>query len=296
LSDTSKGLPAGEPPREAAEANYREAIDRLSAGYNKSVVLASVTNRSLAILDSNIGAVEDSLSSVVTAFEEIRATSQSTSSNAERVDAMMGEILGKNGRTDSGVTERVAEIERAAADARRIAALFEELRGKTKSIEDVTGAIRDVSDRTNILAINASIEAARAGSVGKGFRIIANEVRTLAGQTGDFAKQIESTTAEFRSSVAAIDERMRDFLMLLDRFKASFTEVLDNFRDNARSVDNAGRFLAEIAGAIREETLALNDGLDSLERISGSMKDTHAVFSALTKSHAFLDELLEKRS
>jgi methyl-accepting chemotaxis protein len=153
-----------------------------------------------------------------------------------------------------------------------------------------------VSDRTNILAINASIEAARAGAVGKGFRIIANEVRALSGRTGDFAKEIEATTGEFRQSVAAIDERMRGFLELLERFRASFTEVLGNFRENAASVDQAGRFLAEIAGAIREENLALNEGLDSLERISDSMKDTHAVFGALTKSHAFHDELLERRS
>jgi len=279
-----------------SDENYREAIDRLSAGYNKSVVLASVTNRSLEILDGSIGEVEGSLSSVVAAFEEIRATSRSTADNAERIDGMMGDILSKNGRTDSGVSERVAEIERAAADAKRIAELFAELRGKTQRIEDVTGAIRDVSDRTNILAINASIEAARAGSVGKGFRIIANEVRALSGRTGDFAKEIESTTGEFRQAVAAIDERMRGFLELLERFKASFTEVLGNFRENAASVDQAGRFLAEISGAIREENLALNEGLDSLERISGSMKDTHAVFGALTKSHAFLDELLERRS
>lgn len=279
-----------------SDENYREAIDRLAAGYNKSVVLASVTNRSLAILDGSIDEVEGSLTSVVAAFEEIRATSRSTADNAERIDGMMGEILAKNGRTDSGVAERVAEVERAAADAKRIAELFAELRGKTQRIEDVTGAIRDVSDRTNILAINASIEAARAGAVGKGFRIIANEVRALSGRTGDFAKEIEATTGEFRQSVAAIDERMRGFLDLLERFKASFTEVLGNFRENAASVDQAGRFLAEISGAIREENLALNEGLDSLERISDSMKDTHAVFGALTKSHAFLDELLERRS
>ena len=278
-----------------SDENYREAIDRLSAGYNKSVVLASVTNRSLEILDASIDEVEGSLSSVVAAFEEIRATSRSTADNAERIDGMMGDILSKNGRTDSGVSERVAEIERAAADAKRIAELFAELRGKTQRIEDVTGAIRDVSDRTNILAINASIEAARAGSVGKGFRIIANEVRALSGRTGDFAKEIESTTGEFRQAVAAIDERMRGFLELLERFKASFTEVLGNFRENAASVDQAGRFLAEISGAIREENLALNEGLDSLERISGSMKDTHAVFGALSSSHAFLDELLQKK-
>lgn len=277
---------------EAVLANYRIALDRLSAGYNKSVVLDAVTSHSLEILATSVEGIESSLSSIVAAFEEIRATSQSTAGNTERIDAMMGDILAKNSRTDNDVSARVEEVEEATKGARRIAGLFGELRKKTEKIEEVTLSIRDVSERTSILAINASIEAARAGSVGKGFRIIANEVRTLSTKTGEFAEQIEGTTSEFRGTVAAIDAQMKDFLALLERFRASFSEVLVNFKDNASKVDEAGRFLTEISGSIREETLALTDGLDSLEGISVSMKDTRAVFGAISRSHAFLDELL----
>jgi methyl-accepting chemotaxis protein len=273
-------------------ANYRGAIDRLSAGYNKGVVLAAVTNHSLDILSDAIEGMESSLSSIVAAFEEIRATSQSTSTNAERIDGMMEEILAKNSRTDGEVSERVNEIEDAAASARQVATLFGELREKTKRIEDITTSIRDVSERTNILAINASIEAARAGSVGKGFRIIANEVRSLSAQTGAFAEQIEETTAEFHKSVGEIDSQMASFLELLERFRLAFGEVLGNFKENAASLGEAGRFLSEISGSIREENLALTEGLGSLGGISESMKDTKAVFGALAKSHSFLDELL----
>lgn len=272
--------------------NYQEAIDRLAAGYNKSVVLDAVTNHSLEILATSVEGMEASLSSIVTAFEEIRATSQSTAGNAERIDSMMGDILSQNSRTDGDVSARVEEVEEATKGARKIAGLFGELRQKTQRIEEVTLSIRDVSERTSILAINASIEAARAGSVGKGFRIIANEVRNLSTKTGEFAEQIEGTTSEFRSTVAAIDGQMKEFLALLEKFRASFAEVLVNFKDNASKVDEAGRFLSEISGSIREETLALTDGLDSLEGISVSMKDTRAVFGAISKSHAFLDELL----
>ena len=173
--------------------------------------------------------------------------------------------------------------------------MFDHLFEKTKSVASITGSIQDVSDRTNILAINASIEAARAGSVGKGFRIIANEVRTLAGQTGDFAKQIETSLGEFSSSVAAISGRMEDFVRIFTRFKESFGEVSSAFRENADSVDKAGSFLSQIAGALKEENIALGDGLHSLERISASVKDTHAVFGALKMSHNALDKLLDKQ-
>lgn len=277
---------------EGVLANYRKAIDRLGAGYNKSVVLAAVTNHSLEILSDAVGGIEESLSSIVAAFEEIRATSQSTSTNTERIDGMMADILVKNRHTDGEVSARVSEVEEASTGARRIASLFGELREKTQRIEDVTLSIRDVSERTSILAINASIEAARAGNVGKGFRIIANEVRALSARTGEFAEQIEATTGEFREAVGAIDAQMKSYLDLLERFRSSFTEVLSNFKENAESVDQAGRFLTEISASIREENLALTEGLGSLEGISMSMKDTRAVFGALSKSHVFLDELL----
>ena len=281
---------------ETVIGNYRDALDRFAVGYNKSVVLSSVTDRTLKILDSSIEGVHSSLSSVVTAFEEIRATSQSTAENAERIDGMMSGILVKNTGMDGSVALRMEEVERASADAKSIASLFEDLRKKAESIEGVALSIRDVSDRTNILAINASIESARAGAVGKGFRIIANEVRTLAGQTGDFARQIEDTIGEFGRSVTRIDSAMKEFTGLLERFRSSFSDVLSNFQDNGRDIDGASQLLSEISGSIKEETLALTEGLDSLETISTSMKDTQAVFGALSSSYSFLDGLLAKPS
>jgi methyl-accepting chemotaxis protein len=276
--------------------NYRDAIDRFTVGYNKSVVLSTVTDHTLKILDSSIEGVHSSLSTVVAAFEEIRATSQSTADNAERIDGMMSGILGKNAGMDGSVGKRMEEVERAAADAKSIAALFAELRSKAEIIGGVALSIRDVSDRTNILAINASIESARAGSVGKGFRIIANEVRNLAGQTGDFAKQIEGTIGDFGRSVSQIDAAMREFTSLLERFRASFSDVLGNFKENAQDIDGASQLLSQISGSIKEETQALTEGLDSLETISTSMKETQAVFGALSTSYSFLDTLLERRS
>jgi methyl-accepting chemotaxis protein len=276
--------------------NYGEALARFAIGYNKSVVLSAVTDRTLGILDSSIEGVQSSLSGAVSAFEEIRAASRSTADNAERIDGTMAGVLVKNSTMDGSVGDRMAEVERALASARSIAGLFGEIRAKASSISGVTESIRDVSDRTNVLAINASIEAARAGSVGKGFRIIANEVRTLAGQTGEFAKQIEGTIGEFGESVARIDSAMAEFSALLERFKGSFSVLLEGFRDNAREIDGASQALSEISGAIKEESQALAEGLDSLESIASGMKDTKAVFGALSASYGYLDHLLARRS
>ncbi|MBN2812394.1 methyl-accepting chemotaxis protein [Treponema zuelzerae] len=282
--------------RHETEQNYEDAIDKFVVGYNKSIILNSVTLHSLDILDQAMDQVESGLNTIVSAFEEMRATSRSTSDNTNRIDSMMGEILAKNGTMNNGIAERMKEIENAAANARSIATLFEELKQRTQSVAGITGSIQDVSDRTGILAINASIEAARAGTVGRGFRIIANEVRTLATQTGDFAKQIESNIGEFQGTVETLNKQMSSFVDLFSRFKTSFADILTSFSDNARTIDAAGQSLSEITGAIREEAQALNDGLVSLENVNDSMRDTHAILGVIQSSHHFLDTLLEQSS
>lgn len=274
--------------------NYRAAIESFVVGYHKSVVLSSVTAGSLEILDDSMGRIGAALASIVSAFEEIRATSGSTAGNSARIDSMMEEILRKNEGMNGDIEARVGEIVRASQDAVALAGLFQNIKDKTSAVAGITGAIQDVSDRTGILAINASIEAARAGAVGRGFRIIANEVRTLAQQTGDFAKQIDQNVGEFRKAVDAVSERMDGFLELMKKFHVSFAGILEAFRENSRSVTRAGEFLSEISAALKEEDLALSDGLESLERISRSAKDTHAVFGALQSSYGYLDNLLSK--
>jgi methyl-accepting chemotaxis protein len=282
--------------RDARDDNYADAIARFVVGYNKSIILNSVTHHSLDILDDSMKKIESSLSSIVTAFEEIRATSGSTSTNTERIESMMADILAGNDGMSSGIAARMDDVERGVKAAKEIGSMFGGLKEKTRNVAGITGAIQDVSDRTNILAINASIEAARAGAVGKGFRIIANEVRTLAGQTGDFAKQIDESLTEFSDSVGAIAGRMDEFVEIFTRFRESFAEVRASFSENAESASRAGSFLTQISSALKEETLALGDGLHSLEKISASARDTHAVFSALKTSHRFLDQLLDKSS
>lgn len=279
---------------EAIFENESLAIKRFVKGYNKSVVLNAVTIHSLDIISHNLNGIGSNLSSIVAAFEEIRATSETTSGNSDRIDQMMDGILTKNAVTGEGINQRVTDVDKAAESAARLAALFTDLTEQARSIVSVTGAIQDVSDRTNILAINASIEAARAGNVGKGFRIIANEVRTLAGQTGDFAKTIETTIDDFQSVVGEITKELQGFTSMLATFRESFREILMGFQDNARSVDETGQFLNQISGSIREETVALTEGLSSLESISTSLKDTQVVFGALLKTYGTLDSILDK--
>lgn len=94
--------------------------------------------------------------------------------------------------------------------------------------------------------------------------------------------------------VGEITKELQGFTTMLATFRESFREILMGFQDNARSVDETGQFLNQISGSIREETVALTEGLNSLESISTSLKDTQVVFGALLKTYGTLDSILDK--
>jgi methyl-accepting chemotaxis protein len=279
---------------ETAYRRFAATISQFVVGYNKSVVLTAITRHSFDLVDRNLAGVRDRLASVVAAFEEIRATSESTSKNAQNIETFMSEVLASNSVVEANLTQRGAEIEEATGGARDLGARFKHLAGSSERILEASGQIHDIADRTNVLAINASIEAARAGEVGKGFRIIANEVRNLASQTGTFAEDIALAIKEFNHSLRDIEKRMNDFLGLLGRIGEDTRGLGAAFSDTSRKAVRTGQSISGISEAIREENLALGDGFHSLEDTFNRLKDCLAIIESLKRSNEFLDELLDR--
>ncbi len=272
----------------------KRTIAKLFSGYNKSVTFNSITMKSLDIINKNIRKIKDGMETVVTAFEEIRSTSQSTSGNSKSIDERMNRIVKESEALSSSVTKRVTEIEAASKDAEALAKTFRVLEDNTKRIKGISAEIQDVSDRTNILAINASIEAARAGEKGKGFRIIAKEVRTLALQTRDLAMEIDATLGGLTKTVNEVSGDIFRFEKILTGIKDDITYMKQSFEANEKDAVEVGNSITMISQAIEEENLAINDGLKSMEAVFQSIHDTSATASALSTTYVNLNKLLDK--
>ncbi len=272
----------------------KQTIAKLFSGYNKSVTFNSITMKSLDIINKNIRKIKDGMETVVTAFEEIRSTSQSTSGNSKSIDERMNRIVKESEALSSSVTKRVTEIEAASKDAEALAKTFRVLEDNTKRIKGISAEIQDVSDRTNILAINASIEAARAGEKGKGFRIIAKEVRTLALQTRDLAMEIDATLGGLTKTVNEVSGDIFRFEKILTGIKDDITYMKQSFEANEKDAVEVGNSITMISQAIEEENLAINDGLKSMEAVFQSIHDTSATASALSTTYVNLNKLLDK--
>ena len=179
------------------QKEMKNLLDRFIIGYNKGQVLNTISGKAMHIIHENMHDITASLEDVLTAFEEIRTSSANSASHSRNIDSAMDQMLERNTQISSNVDTSFARLDETAEKGKDIQKRFTELNHRSSHIQDMSHEIQNVADTTNILAINASIEAARAGEAGRGFRIIAGEVRNLASQTHEFADQITDSIDVF---------------------------------------------------------------------------------------------------
>ena len=274
---------------------FRKTITALTIGFNKGVVLSKITKSAMNIIGRKISRIHLSLETIVTSFEEIRATSESTSTNTSNIYANMHDIIKSTSDVNSAIQNNVKEIKVATDESQKIRSLFKELEDQSSQVKEMTREIDDVAQQTNILAINASIEAARAGNAGKGFHIIAKEIRSLSQQTQDFATKIDSNINSFSSGLDQVQQNFNDLIVLLDNFQKDLVSTSRTFDENNKSLDGSGHLIAEIRAGIEEQTEAITDGLKSLEDVFALLKDANTISSTLNNTHTALDSLLNKK-
>ena len=280
---------------QAALQNFADLVDKIVVKYNKGVVLDYVTRHSFQIINSSMEQLEERFETILSVFEEIQKESSSSAANANHVDDLLGAVLSGRKTLQKEIHNRLGEIDKAATTARTTAASFETLKEHTSEVKAMVSDIQNISIKTGILAINASIEAAHAGKAGDGFRIIANEVRNLSTKTGTFAKMIETKMAELQSSVKSISESMTLFISLFSKFQESFTGILSTYDKNSETLDAAGLALAEISSSIKEQDSTIHGGFSSLKDIEAFLKETSAVLEVVQTSHRHLGTLLQKK-
>ena len=279
---------------QTAIQNFADLVDKIVIQYNKGFVLDFITNDSFQIIKNAMEQLAERFNIIISIFEKIQKESSSSAANAVRVDTILTEVLGKRKTLQKDIHKRLDEIDEAATTAQNTAASFETLKEHTGEVKEMLSDIQEVSIKTGILAINASIEAAHAGKAGESFRIIANEIRNLSTQTGVFAKTIEAKMMELQSSVSDINNNMSLFISLFSKFRRSFTGILANYDKNSDTLDEAGLSLTEISSAIKGQDISIHEGFNSLKAIDEFLKETDAILEAVQVSHTNPGSLLQK--
>jgi methyl-accepting chemotaxis protein len=153
---------------------------------------------------------------------------------------------------------------------------MDQLRGGIDRIGSVTRVIREVAEQTNLLALNAAIEAARAGEQGRGFAVVADEVRKLAERTSASTSDISRLIDEIQVSAVDVVKAMQDARGKVEAAQASARESGDSLQSMRGATDEVSGLTTQIAHATTEQSAAALGVTQSMEKIASLINDTHA--------------------
>jgi methyl-accepting chemotaxis protein len=156
------------------------------------------------------------------------------------------------------VKESMRRIERSSQDT---SSVVESLGNESTRISDIINVIKGVADQTNLLALNAAIEAARAGEQGRGFAVVADEVRSLAARTASSTLEITAMISAIQKGVAGAVTGMQSGVVLVGE-GASLAEGAEH------AVDSAAKKIAEVASMVSEMSSALHEQRTASELIA----------------------------
>lgn len=255
---------------------------------SKTVAVA----RNTAEMSSNITGVANSaedattnVNSVSSAVEEMSATLNQVSDTATQVSENTNTIAVALEQMSSTInevtknTEHAANVSKSAADKAKVTQdIMRKLGASAESVGKVVQVIDEIAEKTNLLALNASIEAARAGDAGKGFNVVANEVKDLSKQTAEATQNIVEQIMEMQqntqTSIAAITE---------------ITEVINELN----SVN------LTIAGAVEEQSVTTNevsettaDAASSLEEVSRNVTEVSRAANDIAGNSGAMSQLI----
>ncbi|WP_246545737.1 methyl-accepting chemotaxis protein [Pelotalea chapellei] len=210
-------------------------------------------------------------STIATACEEMSATSTEIARNCHNAandSAKANEAAEMGARV---VDETVNVMSRIADRVRDTAQTVETLGSRSDQIGEIIGTIEDIADQTNLLALNAAIEAARAGEQGRGFAVVADEVRALAERTTRATKEIgamiKSIQTETKSAVTAMDEGVRQVEQGTAE-AAKSGDALRHILDQIASVTNQVNQIAVAAEEQTATTMEINNNIQQITEVA----------------------------
>ena len=228
---------------------------------------------------------------VATAMHEMTATVQEVARNAEDASQAAAAADGEAREGDRVVNQAIDQIERLAVEVGRSTEAMAVLQQESDKIGSVMDVIKAVAEQTNLLALNAAIEAARAGEAGRGFAVVADEVRGLAQRTQKSTEEIQTLVAALQSGTQQVASVMNTSRGLTDSSVTLTRQAGTSLQGITRTVSNIQSMNQQIAAAAEQQSAVAEEISRSIVNVRDVSEQTAAASDETAKSSVELARL-----
>jgi methyl-accepting chemotaxis protein len=265
----------------------RTAAESLASGSDQLSASSEEISR-------NMTGQSERVAQIATSSAEMTQTVEDVAKNASQI-AMSASTASELARGGGAVVDKsAAEMKGIETTVNRSASIMRELGTRSEEIGAIISVINDIADQTNLLALNAAIEAARAGEQGRGFAVVADEVRKLAERTAKATSEIGAMIKGMQGDVGGAVASMDGVKKQVDAEVAFAVQAGESLQRIVRSVDELHLVIQQIASST-EEMSSVSEGISSdIQAISLSSAETTAGADQIAQSSSELARLAAK--
>jgi Methyl-accepting chemotaxis protein len=269
----------------------QDIVNTVKTNSQKVLQSASQLTQTYAQIGDSSRNQSEAVASTAAAVEEMTVSITSVAESAEHVRGLSNESLNRSRDGSSNLAELVRMLGQAQGAVEEIIGSVSALMENITAITGATQHVKDIAEQTNLLALNAAIEAARAGEQGRGFAVVADEVRKLAEKSSQYANEINAVTDELGHQSGTVEtaiQKGKEALEVSGQFTGKVGEVLNKANDIVTET-NAG--VDDISNSMKEQTVASNEIARNVEQIAQMAEANDAAINRLAETVTQLEQL-----
>ncbi len=270
----------------AIQANKEraEALNDVASKFEQQIgLVVAHVQESASKLNDMASGLTTSIQRTTQQSDNVASASHEASNNVQTVAAATEQMAASIKEISHNVLDTAEMTKNCAIEAQSSQGKLETLQNAVGEIDSVIQAINDVAEQTNLLALNATIEAARAGEAGKGFAVVASEVKTLANETHKMTEEISKKVEDIKSSAIASIQSVESILKQISSVDHQTTSI-------AGAVEEQEVSTQEIFRSVQEAASGTNEVSNSIEHIRQAANDSANSTGLLKNASEELDQ------